>query len=58
MCILFARKVANAADEKAVYVARHQKVNGNALTYINTVTAPQKAAAEAALAAAMVMVRY
>lgn len=56
--ILFHRKGGNAADEKCVYVARHQKVNGNALTYINTVSAPQKAAAEAALASAMVMVRY
>lgn len=56
--ILFGRREINTAAQKAVAVVRKTVVNGNLLTYINTVTTNQKAAAEAALASAMLMVRY
>lgn len=55
--ILFGRKEISAADQKGVIVARHQVVNGNAISYLAAATDPQKAAAEAALATAMIMVR-
>lgn len=56
--ILYTRKEISATDQRVTIVARRQVVNGNLLTYLNAVTAPQKAAAEAALANAMLMVRY
>jgi hypothetical protein len=56
--ILYDRAEIKAADQRAVAVVRDQPVNGRALTYVNTVTAPQRAAAEALLATAMVIVRY
>lgn len=55
--ILWGRKEISAADQKAVAVFRHQVVNGYALTYLAAATDPQKAAAEAVLATAMIMVR-
>src|SRR5882757_4952797 len=42
--ILWARKEINTATQKAAAVVRHQVVNGNLLTYLVTVTSPQKAA--------------
>jgi Bacteriophage lambda head decoration protein D len=56
--ILGARRPISTTEGRVVIVARDQPVNGYALTYVNAVTAPQKASAEAALAAAMIMVRY
>lgn len=56
-CLLWDRAPISGADTKRVVVSRHQKVNGNGITYVNAVTDPQKAAAEAALAAKLIMVR-
>jgi hypothetical protein len=56
--ILYERRPINTANQKAVITARTQGVNGNALIYVNTMTGPQKAAAEALMATAGVIVRY
>lgn len=56
--ILWGRKEISGTDQKCVFVARHQPVNGYALSYINAMSGPQKIAAEGQLAASMVMVRY
>jgi hypothetical protein len=56
--ILFGRRGASAATQRATSVARHQVVNGNLLTYVNAVNGAQKAAIEAQAAAAGVIIRY
>ncbi len=55
--ILYEGRENLAATQKAVIVARHQVVNGNALTF-PTLTAPEKAALLAGLAANGIIVRY
>jgi hypothetical protein len=56
--ILYGRRRINTGTQRCAVVVRRQGVNGNLLTYLNAVTAAQKAAAEAQAAAAGVIVRY
>lgn len=56
--LLWAFRPINSATQKASIVARNQGVNARLLTYINTVTTNQKAAAEAQMVAAGVIPRY
>jgi hypothetical protein len=56
--ILYYGKPINTNIQKATAVVRRQGVNGNALGYLNTVTATQKAAAEAQFATNGLIVRY
>lgn len=56
--ILFERREISAATQRAVGFVRNGEVNGRKLVYLNTVTGGQQAAAEAALAANGVLVRY
>lgn len=55
--ILYGRRDANAADERAVAVVRRQVVNANLLIWVNAATQNQKDAIAAQAAAAMVMFR-
>lgn len=56
--ILYADTPNSTATQKSVADVRDLAVNGNALTWVNAVTAPQKAAVEAAMAGRSLLVRY
>jgi hypothetical protein len=58
VAILFYGKPISTVTQKAAAVVRRQGVNGNALVYLKTVTAQQKATIEAALAVNGIIVRY
>lgn len=55
---LFARRPISTVTQRATAVVRKVGIVGTMLTYINAVTAQQRAAIEAQMAAAMVIVRY
>lgn len=55
---LFAARPVSTVTQKATGVVRRVGMVGTMLTYINAVTAAQKAAIEATMAQAMVIVRY
>lgn len=55
--ILWGTRFINAANQRAAAVVRDVVVNGNLLTYINALTAPQLAAVVAAASAVGVMIR-
>lgn len=55
---LFARRTISTVTQRATAVVRKAGIVGTMLTYINAVTAAQRAAIEAQMAAAMVIVRY
>jgi len=55
---LFARRGISTVTQRATAVVRRVGIVGTMLTYLNTVTAPQRAAIEAQMAAAGVIVRY
>lgn len=56
--ILYADAADSAATQKSVATVRDVGVNGNALTWVNAVTTPQREAVEAGCAARSLLVRY
>jgi hypothetical protein len=56
--LLYGRRPKSANAQKATGVVRKQGVNGHSLVYMKAVTAPQRTAIEAQMAAAGIIVRY
>ena len=56
--ILYADVADSTGTQKSVATVRDIAVNGNALTWVNAVTTPQREAVEAGMAVRSLMVRY